>query len=221
MMKQLHPFIKTHLIFLIVAAPLLFIEKGTFVLWFNQNHTALMDAFFKYITHLGGGLMALLFFLVFLSFSYYKTIVYAVALFLSVFAIEGIGKKLLFSHVLRPVYHYADQIALNFIEGATSPGLQSFPSGHTGAAFTLMAFLAFISPRKYSIPLFAIGLLVGISRMYLLQHFFVDIYAGSIVGSAMVLLSFYFFRHYTNLYEKPSWRRGLLFSEKQIPKWSG
>lgn len=213
-MKQLHPFIKTHLIFLIVALPLLFFEKGTLVLWFNQNHTAFMDVFFKYITHLGSGFMALVFILVFLSFSYHKTIIYAAGLFLSVFVIEGISKRLLFSHVLRPVYHYADQIAFSFIEGATTQGMQTFPSGHTGAAFTLMAFLAFILPRKFSIPLFIIALLVGVSRIYLLQHFFMDVYAGSIVGTTMVLLSYYFFNRYTNLSEKTSWQRGLLFSGK-------
>ena len=218
MIKQLHPFIKTHLIFLIAALPLLFFEKGTFVLWFNQNHTAFLDGFFKYITHLGSGLMALVFILVFLSFSYYNTIIYSIGLFLSVFIIEGVSKRLLFNHVLRPAYHYADQIAFNFIEGATTQGMQTFPSGHTGAAFTLMASLALILPRKFSITLFVIALLVGISRVYLLQHFFVDVYAGSIVGTAMLLLSYFFFNRSTNLSEKASWQRGLLFSEKQIQR---
>lgn len=213
-MKQLHPFIKTHLIFLIVTLPLLLFEKGTLVLWFNQNHTTFMDGIFKYITHLGSGLMALVFILVFLSFSFYKTIIYASGLFLSVFVIEGISKRLLFSHVLRPAYHYTDQIAFNFIEGATTQGMQTFPSGHTGAAFALMAFLALILPRKFSILLFVIALLVGVSRIYLLQHFFVDVYAGSIVGTAMVLFSYYFFNRYTNLSEKASWQRGWLFSGK-------
>ena len=68
----------------------------------------------------------------------------------------------------------------------------SFPSGHTTSAFALLVFLTvFIFPKnnKTVSLLFAIALLVGISRMYLAAHFFKDIYLGSIVGFVMAIIT--------------------------------
>jgi membrane-associated phospholipid phosphatase len=63
--------------------------------------------------------------------------------------------------------------------------------------------------NKYVTGLFMIiAILVGISRIYLLQHFFVDIYFGSIIGFLNGIFVFTWIAS-TALKEKPSWNRGL------------
>lgn len=64
-------------------------------------------------------------------------------------------------------------------------GRTSFPSGHTMSAFALYSMLTLIMGRRYVkwgllFALFAI--LVGISRIFLVQHFLADIFAGAIAG---------------------------------------
>ena len=74
---------------------------------------------------------------------------------------------------------------INLVEGIVlNGGTTSFPSGHTMSAFALYAFLAFCLPKKKWLAalLFLIALLVGISRIYLVQHFLQDVYLGAILG---------------------------------------
>ena len=64
----------------------------------------------------------------------------------------------------------------------------SFPSGHSVSAFTLAVVLTYILPNKHKhwiiLPL---AIITAFSRVYLAQHFFEDIVAGSILG---VVLTF-------------------------------
>jgi len=85
-----------------------------------------------------------------------------------------------------------DQV--NVIDGvALLLGQSSFPSGHTMSAFALYGFLALILPKKNWLgPLMLIiALLIGISRIYLVQHFLKDIYLGAIMGTFIALLLYY------------------------------
>ncbi len=69
----------------------------------------------------------------------------------------------------------------------------SFPSGHSGGAFSVFCFLALLLPRKYrwlGLPLFFFALTVGYTRLYLAAHFFADVYVGSIVGTVVTLVIF-------------------------------
>ena len=64
-------------------------------------------------------------------------------------------------------------------------GQTSFPSGHTMAAFALYSLLALMAGRRYERwgLLFALmAMLVGISRIFLVQHFLVDVMAGAFLG---------------------------------------
>jgi membrane-associated phospholipid phosphatase len=64
-------------------------------------------------------------------------------------------------------------------------GLNSFPSGHTAAAFCLYSLLALclgrMAPMAGLIFVWT-AILVGISRVFLVQHFLADVLAGCIVG---------------------------------------
>lgn len=62
----------------------------------------------------------------------------------------------------------------------------SFPSGHTIGAFGFFLLISLYLPplkKGWSVLFFFLSLTCGLSRLYLGQHFFVDIYAGSIIGT--------------------------------------
>lgn len=60
----------------------------------------------------------------------------------------------------------------------------SFPSGHTAAGFSLAVNYTLSYPQ-FILPLVMYGLLVGVSRIYLGQHYPTDILAGAILGALM------------------------------------
>jgi membrane-associated phospholipid phosphatase len=69
------------------------------------------------------------------------------------------------------------------------PGLDmhmkgSFPSGHTASVFALAVFLILALPyRWYSWIILLFACMVGYSRIYLSQHFPVDVWAGAMIGT--------------------------------------
>ena len=67
---------------------------------------------------------------------------------------------------------------------------RSFPSGHTSQAFFVATLLAlhFQASAWVVFLLYAIALLVGITRMYVGAHYPRDVLAGAILGSAWGLL---------------------------------
>ncbi len=67
----------------------------------------------------------------------------------------------------------------------------SYPSGHTIGAFGFFLILSLFIPRiqkAWSVLFFILALGCGYSRMYLGQHFFKDVYVGSIVGVGIVFI---------------------------------
>ena len=65
----------------------------------------------------------------------------------------------------------------------------SFPSGHTSAAFMGASFVQFRYGWKYAIPAYVAATYVGYSRVKSNQHYTRDVVAGAAVG----ILSSYFF----------------------------
>jgi membrane-associated phospholipid phosphatase len=65
-------------------------------------------------------------------------------------------------------------------------GGRSFPSGHTSQAFFMATLMAphFHASDWVVVLLYAIALLVGITRMYVGAHYPRDVLAGAILGSA-------------------------------------
>jgi membrane-associated phospholipid phosphatase len=85
----------------------------------------------------------------------------------------------------------------------------SFPSGHSGGAFSMYCFLALLLPRKYrwvGVLLFCFALVVGYSRLYLAAHFFADVYAGSIIGTLTTIMGFAFMKRYVRRFYGDSYR---------------
>lgn len=168
------------------------VRKGDDVIWLNQFHQTYADFFFRYTTHLGDGLFCIFLSISFLLFKKYKS---ALLIFLS-FALSGVlsqfFKKIIFPDMLRPIAYLADQVPLLLVEGVEVYTNNSFPSGHTATAFATFFMLSMIFRRvSWGIFFFLLALLVGISRVYLVQHFFIDTYAGTWIGVISSLFIYY------------------------------
>ena len=65
--------------------------------------------------------------------------------------------------------------------------VNSFPSGHTQAAFTF-ALLIIIYSRRYFIFIIIIAVLMGLSRIFMSMHFPSDLVSGAYLGSIIPVL---------------------------------
>ncbi len=159
--------------------------KPDAILFFSKNRTAWADIFFRLTTHLGEGVAYLLAAIVFFKRRQYVWSIAAAGL---IVLISSYCLKELFA-VDRPLTFFrntglADQI--NFVEGVDLyTGATSFPSGHAMGAFALYTLLALLLPKHPAYPtiLFLLGITVVVSRIYLVQHFWQDVYAGTMLGS--------------------------------------
>lgn len=74
----------------------------------------------------------------------------------------------------------------------------SFPSGHSANWFSLATVYSAKYP-KLSIPLYAFGVMVGLSRIYQGEHYPSDVLAGAAVGVAFGYLTLKLERHLQKL----------------------
>ncbi len=158
------------------------IEKGADVLWINGNHSPLLDYFFRLYTNVGDGLLLVpvVLVLLFVRFQYAAMAVTA-SIFLGI--IISIFKQLFFSNAPRPRAYMNDEL-IHFVSGVSVHSIHSFPSGHTATAFCLALLIAYVFRNRWiTIVTLVCALLVGYSRIYLAQHFLIDVAAGAIIGS--------------------------------------
>lgn len=166
-------------------------EKGFSTIALNNNHTFLMDYFFKYFTYLGTGFL----FIPLVIFLYFKTRIISY-FFLFNYAINGllvfVLKRYLIFDNYRPYWEL--KRVFHQVDGVEIKKLFSMPSGHTNMAFLIFLGLCFFTKNKWihlSFLLFAS--LVAISRLYLYQHFLVDTVVGSAMAVVITTGSYVFF----------------------------
>ncbi len=161
--------------------------KAEIHIFINQFHSPVADVFFKYITYMGDGIFIPIYFLILIMVKYR----YALLLVL-VFLISGLVVQILkrgfFEDALRPA-EYLKDISLYLVSGVKQHCCKSFPSGHTATAFSVMVCFAFAFKSNVAKLLsLTMACLIAFSRVYLSQHFLVDIVVGSVIG---VLVSVY------------------------------
>lgn len=157
---------------------------------FNTFHSTFFDIFFYYITFLGDGVAALLVVVMLMAVKFRYAFIVGISNIIASL-ITQILKHTLFEDMVRPRKFFEGIHDLYLVSGVENYLYNSFPSGHSTCAFALYFALSIIVENKILKSLFFItALLVGISRVYLSQHFFEDIYAGSIIGVLITLVVF-------------------------------
>ncbi len=160
-----------------------------------------LNTFFKYYTHLGDGIVFALVCLFFL-FKKRKWFYLFGGTFLLSSLVSRICKDILFTHSPRPVkYFEMEGIVIQTIDGITTHQWSSFPSGHSITAFALCTLLAvFMHNSWLTILLSILAILAAFSRVYLAQHFVIDVLVGTWVGifSAFIMIFVVNFRREKN-----------------------
>lgn len=199
-------FLSLYLLFLIVGAGLISrYEQGHDILFFNRLHTPFSDVVFKYITQLAEAPMLFLIIIVAVRFSYGRGLLLGINALL-VFAITALFKNFLFAGHVRPSVFFEGKEQLNFVQGVEVYRYYSFPSGHTSSAFALFFMLSiFVKDKRWAPVFFLLALMVGVSRVYLLEHFFHDVYAGSLVG-VITTAAFYLTFAQSKFYKSITWK---------------
>jgi membrane-associated phospholipid phosphatase len=177
------------LIFTLVAVSLVW-STGQYIdvwvfMYFNMHgrRAPWLDWLMLGFTQIGSGIFAIaLAFILFLQGNH--LLAYELALgSLTLWLVVELMKVII--HRTRP-YIKLDSIR---IVGSRARG-QSFPSGHTSQTFFMVAlFLHYYQVGVFvSLGLYAIALLVGITRIYVGMHYPRDVLGGAILGSAWGIL---------------------------------
>lgn len=181
------------------------LNKGDAVLWLNGHHTPFLDSLFRFATNLGDGIIFIPIVLVML-FIRFEYAIMCVVLSAGHGILVSIFKRLLFPSLERP-RNYLSHESLYFVPGVDIHSSHTFPSGHTTTAFCAALFLGMVSKNKTTgYVTLMLALLVGCSRIYLLQHFLIDVAAGAVIGFSTTYMVWYGFK----AWHKPAWMNSRL-----------
>jgi len=207
-------FLRSNFIFICVGAvivltyPVAFFSKGQLELLINQNHYPFLDLFFKYVTHLGDGITLAILMIFLLLRNYSLAIIAAFSIVIQSLLVSLL-KRWIFKGLERPLAFFDESVSLNLVDGVDVHSFNTFPSGHTATGFALMALIFVVLKNRgviLSTFIFCLAFCVGFSRVYLVQHFVIDVYFGAILGILSVVLGLY-------LAES-------IFSEQQLINWN-
>ena len=200
----------------------MYIPKGDLHWLLCNRHTPARDIFFRYYTHVAEWFPYVLCVLL-LLFGRVGNGLFASAAMVFSSLTTQICKHLI--NAPRPVTWFAENIPdirLPLVEGVDMNYWHSFPSGHTTSFFAL-AFVASILITKrltahgltgvagmLQALLFLLAALGGYSRIYLCQHFALDVFAGVMVGLLITCICYAIFSRF----EDKKWYNYRLLTKK-------
>jgi membrane-associated phospholipid phosphatase len=167
----------------------LLVGKAELFLFFNTDLGNFGDGFFKYLTYLGDGAIWVPIVL-FIIWKQRNQLVLVLSTISASTLFAQMIKNYVFPAEPRPTNLIDNKSLIHTVTGVELHTIYSFPSGHTTTAFSIFILAALLIPRRWIIPIgFIYGLLVGYSRIYLAQHFPLDVGAGMILGTISVWIS--------------------------------
>ncbi|MCW3461847.1 phosphatase PAP2 family protein [Chitinophaga nivalis] len=161
----------------------------------NGEHSHWGDVIVTGLTYLGDGIMFGVVLFLMLVTQRFRLFFIGLAVLLLVTLIVQVAKH--YFNAPRPIIFFGDEAStlVHTVKWVTVHSSCSFPSGHSSAAFGMFSFLALISSnKKLGIVFVLLALLAGYSRIYLAQHFFADVYVGSIIGTLSTIIVYGFFK---------------------------
>ena len=210
------------MLLLALGLALLYIPKADLHLLLCNRHTPAYDIFFRYYTHVAEWFPYVLC-VSLLLFGRVGNGLFASAAMVFSSLTTQICKHLI--NAPRPVTWFAENIPdirLPLVEGVEMNYWHSFPSGHTTSFFAL-AFVASILITKrltahgltgvaglLQALLFLLAALGGYSRIYLCQHFALDVFAGVMVGLLITCICYAIFSRF----EDKKWYNYRLLTKK-------
>lgn len=193
-MKKFWAFYIPYLLFVLILFVLILCSsKADLHLWLTSSNSPVGDVFFHYYTYVGDWLP----YLAVVLLLFYKYRMALLILFSQL--LSGLISQIL-KHLFdesRPLLYfnmYFPNVQLHRVAGEHLHTVHSFPSGHTVTAFAFFLALAFYSKKPSLHFLYVVlAILVGYSRVYLSQHFAIDVLAGSLIGVSVTMICRYLF----------------------------
>lgn len=187
---------------------LIFYTKYETLMAINGFNSPAGDAMMYHITRLPE--LAMIVFVIVLSLFFERRTFLAAVLAMSVCGLSILlFKHVLFSEYTRPFQWLdANHIRFHAVSGIRLHANGSFPSGHTMSAFCALALAGFISKRgSVQLLLFILACASAYSRVYVAQHFLMDVYAGGLIGYT---LAFFFYTLFQNRFTTPYWQSSFI-----------
>lgn len=157
--------------------------KTQFFLLMNGDIGYTADMLFKYITHLGDGAFWVLWVPALIIIKGKRFIPFVVSIVAISTFFTQFSKQVIYPYEVRPLLGIANQSLVHYVPGVEIHSINSFPSGHTATAFSFFLIISLLSHKKYiAVTSFMLAVLVGYSRIYLGQHFPLDVGAGMLVA---------------------------------------
>lgn len=201
-------YILTVLFWLVCGAVLLLTAKGEPLLFINQYHYHVWDYFFFGMTYFGDGLFSVLFLVGLLLFvNIRKALVVTITFLLLVLVIQAL--KFTFVEP-RPFIYFQETQGVYYIPWLEIHKFNSFPSGHTAQAFCFALCICFYAQKRYTVLVFTLAALTGLSRMYLLQHFPIDVLVGSFVAVVLTTIIFPLLENRESFLRRPVFNQSLI-----------
>jgi membrane-associated phospholipid phosphatase len=208
-LQRIRPFFVLYLILLSCCLLIkLIFAKDEIYFAVNTRHTDFLDSIEPYITDLGNGWTIVALAALAALFNYRVAFLLITTFVITSLSVQIV--KFIFD-APRPKLYFKDEISkLHFVKGVNILSHNSFPSGHTLTAFATGVLITYLVKNKgWSVLLILYGVMVGFSRIYLSEHFFEDVVAGSVLGVFLTIfwLRFIDSKKFLNM---PGWRKGLL-----------
>ncbi len=177
------------LLFITGILMLLFQGKSATFISLNSIHPFWLNVFFINYTFMGDGIFAICLVAIFIFYFRRKQAGLAM---LYAFLFSGLVVQVIKNLVdsPRPKLFFEHGQYLFFMDGVSLSNNSSFPSGHTATAFAIATVLIlFLKNKKWQLPVLFSAALVGYSRIYLAQHFLMDVLVGALIGTGSGIIA--------------------------------
>ncbi len=175
---------------LLFGASYLYTREAVFLL-FNKDLGQAGDIAFYYISYLAEGWIWIPYFMILFGW-FKKDSIFILLNFLISTLFTQITKQFIWDAVSRPMASGIPQDQIHRVAGVDMHLWNSFPSGHTATAFTIFLVTIYYFPKKVVLAVGAIyALACGYARVYLGQHFPLDVAGGMMVAIFTLILSIY------------------------------
>ena len=208
----------------VLLIPFLFVDRINLMISVNDCRTEFWDTFFVKSSSLGNTVTVIFAVLLVLRFKLKWLAVFLLAFLFQVFIVVLFKKGILHDE-LRPYlfFKYSNMLGrISLIEGVKMRHVNTFPSGHTATIFFLVSFFAILARNNVaSWVLLLVGLLVGFSRIYLFQHWYIDVYFGMLFGTVSSIASYLIVKAYPKNWHRRGFNinyKGLLRSTQEVFK---
>jgi len=179
---------------LVLSILLLNFEKQELQRFANSHFSLFFDYIFYVLTHSVEFWGCLVIYILVGIFKNFKFAIIGLLTYASSGLVTQLLKRNVFSEFKRPTVNIDNLRLISDFFDYDQVSNFSFPSGHTTVAFSLFLFLTLIMKnKKWGILFGILACLVAYSRVYLSQHYFIDIFVGSIIGTVITFFSFYGF----------------------------